>query len=186
MTKKEESRSNDINKAIPILKRGGVVIFPTDTVFGIGCVWNNSIALARIKKIKGSNQSFPILIDNLTQLHKLAYVTEPAQHLIDRFWPGALTLLLKSRHDRKKIGIRMPRSKITRELIAGVGVPLIGTSANFHTKKAPTHYGELDENFKKLADYTVNGECDLKKESTVVDATSIPLKILRYGALNIK
>ncbi len=186
MRKKEGSKSKDIDKAITILKRGGVVIFPTDTVYGIGCIWNNLLAKTRIKKIKASRQNFPILISDLSPLHQIAKVTGPAQQLINKHWPGALTVLLKSKHDLKKIGIRMPKSAIAKALIVGAGAPLIGTSANFHTKEAPRTYEDLDENFKRLADFTVKGDCELKEESTVIDATTIPFKIVRYGALNVK
>ncbi len=181
----EELKLEEINKAVNILKKGGIVIFPTDTVYAIGCLWNNMLAKARLRRIKVSHQNFPILIDNLSQLHQLAKVNGPAQQLINKFWPGALTIVLKSKHGSGKVGIRMPKSKIARALVAGTGAPLIGTSASFADEESPKKYEDLDDNLKKLVDFTVEGMCELKKESTVVDATTIPFKILRYGALTI-
>ncbi len=182
MKTKEKLKSEELNKAASILKKGGIVIFPTDTVYGIGCIWNNNIAITRIQKIKNSSQNFPILIHSQSQLHALAKVTGPAQELINRFWPGGLTLLLEGKNHNKKIGIRMPKSDIVQSLITLVGSPLVGTSANFHGQQTPTSYENLDQEFIKKADYVVVGDCQLQKESTVVDATVIPLKILREGA----
>lgn len=185
MKNQEESESNDISRAAEVLKKGGVVIFPTDTVYGIGCTVTSKLGEARIKRIKHTHQQFPVLIDSFQELHKLAVVTGPAQMLIDKYWPGPLTLLLESKHNRQKIGIRMPKDENIRELISKVGSPIFATSANFHTSPTPKTYEELDSKFKELADFVLIGECTEKEESTIVDVTVVPHKIIRLGAAKL-
>lgn len=185
MTQKGASKLREINKASEILKKGGIVIFPTDTVYGIGCAWNKLHAIIKIQRIKGSTQNFPVLVSNISQVHKIAKVNDAALNLAHKYWPGGLTIIMEKRGDGKKIGIRMPDSEITRGIIENLGEPIIGTSANFHGEKTPTSYGELNSGLKDLVDYVVIGECKNKIESTVVDTTKHPVKILREGAIKI-
>jgi len=187
MTIKDSSESKDINKAAKILKKGGVVIFPTDTVYGIGCRYDNHQAIGRIHKIKGTpdSQNFPILISDLKQIESLVEINDLTEGLVSRFWPGALTIILKSVSSDQKIGLRMPNSKITKELIKKVGVPIIGTSANFHGDNSPTKFEDLDPKFIKLADYVIEGDCSYGVESTIVDVTEGEMKVIRLGALRL-
>lgn len=181
----EESKSKSITRAIEASKSGGVVIFPTDTVYGIGCVFDNEIAVERIYKIKGTKKSqpFPILVSNINQVTEIAEMSDYARELIDKHWPGGLTIILPA--GSKKIGFRMPNSDIVRSIIEKVGKPIVGTSANFHGQPAPKSYEELDPNFTKLADFVLAGECKLSQESTVVDVTVSPPIILRQGAVRL-
>lgn len=185
MKKQEKLKYEDLNKAVEILRRGGVVIFPTDTVFGIGCKWNNLAAISRIKHIKASAQSFPVLVANISQAHSIARISPQALGLINKYWPGGLTILVKSRNNDQTIGIRMPQSDEVKYLIDHLGSPIIGTSANFHGQKAPIEFAKIDPGFIKLVDYIVEGECKEGKESTVIDTTVSPAKIVRRGAVAI-
>lgn len=176
---------NPIEKAQEVLKRGGIVIFPTDTVYGIGAIWTNSTAIERLHKIKGTpqHQSYPVLISNVGQAEQAAIVTPLAKNLISKYWPGALTIVLKEKDGVNKIGFRMPGSDTLRELIKGAGAPVIGTSANFHGEKTPKSFEEIDPSLLKMVDYCLEGECSGKTESTVVDASTEEIKILREGAV---
>ena len=176
-----------LEKAIAILKKGGIVIFPTDTVYGIGCRFDDKDAISHLYKIKKtpSGQPLPILVSDLSQVEKLALINKTREELIKKYWPGALTIILRSKKNKEKIGFRMPDSELDRSLIDGVGEPVIGTSANFHGSKPPKSYEELDADFAKLADFVVEGECQLGQESTVIDATVNPPKILRKGAITL-
>ena len=185
MNGQEELQSKEIEKAVAILRKGGVVIFPTDTVYGIGCRFDNPAAIERIKSIKGSRQNFPVLISHLKQAHQLAKVNNAAIGLAQKYWPGGLTIILKKQSGSGKIGIRIPNHKIAMTLIDKLGFPIIGTSANFHGQKPPISYEELYPGIILLADFVVHGKCKEKTESTVVDATSFPFKILRKGAVKI-
>ena len=195
------ARGKDLKRAVEIFKKGGVVIFPTDTVYGIGCRFDDQSAISRIYRIKKTpkNQKFPVLVSNINQLKKIARVTKTAEKLIGKYWPGGLTIILYHkpglRSGKKldykpglksgKIGFRMPDSDLIRFLIGEVGVPLIGTSANFHGQKSVTRFKDLDPKLVKLVDMTISGECQKGVESTVVDATVTPPKILRQGAVKL-
>lgn len=189
-----------LKKAAQFLKNGGVVIFPTDTVYGIGCRFDDKRAVKRIYQIKRTpkSQPFPILVSNIKQVDKIVKVNNIAKELIKKYWPGGLTIILPSRHPKSrvyrgakdltaaaKIGIRMPNSDLTRLLIDQVQVPIIATSANFHGQPTPNSYGELDPKLIKLVDYVIKGDCKYQQESTVVDATVDPPKVLRHGAVKL-
>ena len=194
--------TKNLNKAVSILKSGGVVIFPTDTVYGIGCLFDNPEAVDRIYNIKNrpKNQPFPILVSSIEQVEKLAIISQQAKKLMSKYWPGGLTIILTplpiprlSTYSKPgleqlgksgKIGFRMPDSKLLQNTISQVG-PIIGTSANFHGQKTPTSLEELDPELIKLVDYVVKGECKKGMESTVVDITSGRIKILRQGAIKL-
>ena len=178
---------DQIEKAIAILKKGGIVIFPTDTVYGIGCRFDDKEVISRLYKIKKTpdGQQFPILVSDLNQVEELAVINKTGEELIKKYWPGALTIILQSKGGKEKIGFRMPDSSLIKSLVDGVGVPLIGTSANFHGSRAPKSYDELDAGFAKLADFVLKGKCQLGQESTVVDAIGDVPKILRQGAVKL-
>ena len=196
--------AKDLKKAARILKGGGVVIFPTDTVYGIGCCFDNQEAINRIRQIKGTprNQPFPILVSKISQVKKLAIVTKIGKKLISKYWPGGLTIILYARHlererriysdssatpqnDISKVGFRMPDSDFIRSFINKVGVPIIGTSANFYGQKPAKSFKDLDSQILELADFVIKGRCQKGIESTIVDATSDPPKVLRKGAITL-
>lgn len=185
MVTQEESQSKDIEKAVEVLRRGGVVIFPTDTVYGIGARFDSETAIQRIRNIKKSHQDFPILISDFKQLHQLVQLNPTALYLVQKYWPGALTLVLKSKRGNEKIALRMPDSDLVRTLINMLGAPIIGTSANFHGQKSVTRFKDLEPKLVRLADMTIVGECPGGIESTVVDATVNPPKVLRRGVITL-
>jgi|SRR5579872_3418619 len=187
MKTQEKSQLQEIEKAANILKSGGVVIFPTDTVYGIGCIYDNDKAVDRVYKIKGTEktQAFPVLVASVEQVEKVAQLNSLAKSLISKFWPGGLTLVLKKKDGSQKVGFRMPNSDLVRSLIEKAGSPIVGTSANLHTHQTPNSYEELDPKVTKQVDYVVKGECELGRASTVVDVTISPPKILRQGAVQL-
>lgn len=180
----EKSKSTALNKAAEIIKKGGVVIFPTDTVCGIGCKFDDKEAIERIKKIKNSNQNFPVLVSNLSEAKKIVMLNQGAEKLVNKFWPGGLTILAESKNG-SKIGVRMPDSKVVQQLIKKVGKPIVGTSANYHGQPAPRSRLDLDQSFASQVDLVIPGTCESKMESTVVDTTTTPFKILRQGAVRL-
>src|SRR3990167_5944808 len=120
---------NSNNKAANVLKSGGIVIFPTDTIYGIGCRFDNQKAIERLYQIKGTpqNQPFPILVSKIDQVKSLAIITKIGQQLINKYWPGAITIILPSRHSPPppkkntiKVGFRMPASDLISFLLARV------------------------------------------------------------------
>lgn len=190
--------ARDLKKAARVLKNGGVVIFPTDTVYGIGCLYNNKEGLLKIYKIKNRPQNLPlpILVSSIKQAESIVNMNELAKSLAKKYWPGGLTIILPLRHpeldyhrakDLKtpKLGIRIPNSKIVLSLIKQVGIPIIGTSANFHGKESVANFESLDPKLINLADYVLKGECAGGIESTIVDVTQNNIKILRKGAVSV-
>ncbi len=182
MQSSEKSKSNELKKAAQIIQKGGVIIFPTDTVYGIGCRYDNEIGVARIRRIKGSLQNFPILVRDIKEAHHFAKFTNVATDLSSRYWPGPLTLILQSQKAEQRVALRIPDSNLVKSLIEKSGFAIIGTSANFHGQKTPTTFAQIDKKLLKKADFSIKGICKYKKESTVVDATIDPPKILRRGA----
>ena len=109
---KDQSPEDQIKEAIAVLKKGGIVIFPTDTVYGIGCRFDDKDAISRLYKIKKTptGQPFPILVTKLSQVEDLAIINKAGAELIKKYWPGALTIILQSKKGKEKIGSRMPYS----------------------------------------------------------------------------
>lgn len=189
----------DIEKAISILKEGGVVIFPTDTAFGIGCRIDHKEAVERLFKIRKrpKEKAVPVLVDTvkMAQDYLQPIPKDVIDKLIEPYWPGALTIVLPCRVENvpslvrgagNTLGVRIPNHPITREIIRSVGVPILGPSANFHGEKTPYEFSDIDPEFAKLVDYIVPGECTVKMASTVVDCSVSPWKIVRQGVVEIK
>jgi L-threonylcarbamoyladenylate synthase len=187
---------NDIQQAVKILKQGGVVIFPTDTAFGIGCRIDDEKAIRRLFSVRRrpETQATPVLLSDLKMAEKYLQPVQDAviEKLIKRFWPGALTIVLQSkiqnvpelvRGGTMTLGVRVPDHLTTLEIINGVGIPILGPSANFHGEKTPFSFEDVDPELKKLVDYVVPGQCHTKQASTVIDCTVTPWKILRQGAV---
>jgi len=190
--------SKDIEKAIKVLKEGGIVIFPTDTAFGIGCRIDDETAIKRLFEIRKrpEKQAVAVLIDSLemVQEYLLPISEEVKERLIKRYWPGALTIVLPCRTDKvpklvrgggNTLGVRIPNHPVIREIIREVGVPILGPSANFHGKETPYKFEQLDPELVAMIDYIVPGLCSVGKASTVIDCSQKPWKILREGAVKI-
>lgn len=184
---KDSSQSKELAKAAEIIKKGGVVVFPTDTVYGIGANFADQQALEKIYKIKGTEkkQQFPVLVKSISQAQEIVDLGKTAQDLAEKYWPGGLTIIAQSKSTKGKIGVRQPNHVVPVSIIKMANTPIIGTSANFHGQKTPTNMGDLDPKFTKLVDYVVLGECKNAIESTVVDTTVDPPKILRQGAVKL-
>lgn len=189
---------NQIQKAIEILKQGGIIIFPTDTAFGIGCAIDDEKAVERLFRIRKrpESQATPVLVDTvkMAQDYLQPIPQEVVDKLIEPYWPGALTIVLPCLTDRvpslvrgggKTLGVRIPNHPAPRAIIQGLGKPILGPSANFHGEQTPYSFAELDPELTKLVDFLVGGECTTKRASTVIDCSEIPWKILRKGAVKI-
>ncbi len=185
------------DEAIVILKNGGIILFPTDTAFGIGCRADDEKAVDRLFRIRRrpAEKATPVLVESVSMA--IQYFSDPVRddvaQLMHRYWPGALTIVYDCRTDRipslvrgggKTIGLRMPDHAVTLDMIRGVGVPILGPSANFHGHPTPFAVDELDPELIKLVDGVVGGTCkSARQASTVVDCTQAPPKILRQGAV---
>jgi len=185
-------------KAIEILKNGGIVIFPTDTAFGIGCRIDDENAVKKLFKIRKrpKTKAVPVLFSNIDMVRKyIEKIPQDVEKLMKKYWPGALTMILQCnkvivpllvRGGGQTLGVRIPDSEVIRAIIARVGVPILGPSANFSGGKTPFKFEDLDPGIVNLVDYVLNIEVSSEKNaSTVVDCTKKPWKILRKGAVKI-
>jgi len=187
-----------IQKAITILNNGGIVIFPTDTAFAISCRIDDKNVVKKLFNIRkrSEKKATPVLVDTVTMAQKYLepIPKQVVDNLIEPYWPGALTIVLKCktnvvpelvRGKGETLGVRIPNHKIARAIIRGVGEPLLGPSANFAGGQTPFMFEDLDKTLVNLVDYVVPGECTIKKPSTVIDCTVLPWKVLREGAVKI-
>jgi L-threonylcarbamoyladenylate synthase len=188
----------ELNEAAKILKQGGIVIFPTDTAFGIGCRMDIESSVKRLFAIRRRPiiQATPVLVSSIEMAEKYLHSPLPdnVRRLMETYWPGGLTIVYPCpenkvtslvRGDGKNLGVRIPNHKITIQLIESVGVPILGPSANFHGEKTPYSYEDLDPELLRLVDCVVSGECKTGKASTVVDCSVKPWKIIRQGAVTL-
>ena len=191
---KMDVSQREIKKGVKILQKGGVIAFPTDTVYGLGADDFNPTAVERIYEIKNrpKYQQFPLLIADVKQLDTLAEpIPEIAWFLARRFWPGGLTLVL-SKTDSvpaylasgPTIAVRIPNHPVCQVLIQHLGNPIIGTSANTSGQPAALTAEEVGQQLGGRIDLIINGgQCPGGKESTIVDITHAPPVILRQGII---
>ena len=185
-----------LKEAADILADGGLVIIPTETVYGIAANMADARALERLYKIKQrpKDKPFSLLIDTKEKIEDFAQdIPVSAYKLMDKFWPGPLTLILKSRNKpsscaqglgKDTIGIRIPDDNIALRIIALSGVSVVCPSANISGKPAPVNFPDAIKNLEGLVDFAIDaGNTRLGMESTVVDLTVEPMRILREGAI---
>lgn len=188
-----------VKKAIEVFKRGGVVIFPTDTALGIGCKMDDEKAVRKLLEIRKRPENKPLLVlvnsVKMAEEYLLPIPEKIKTELIKPYWPGKLTIVLKCNLDkvpfpvrdkRNTLGVRFPKSKILSELISGVGVPIVAPSANFSGEKTPFRFEDLNPKLARKADYILNEKVTPgKNASTIIDCTIEPWKIIRKGAVGI-
>lgn len=185
-------------EAIKILRQGGIVIFPTDTAIGIGCRIDKIESVKRVFDIKKRDYNKPLmaLVDTMEMAEE--YVSIPndvREKLLDQYWPGGLTVFLKCdlgkvpsivRSGTDTLALRLPAHKDIRDVIKRVGVPILATSANFSGDPTPYSISEVNKELLSKVDFVLDGECTFKKESTIIDCTIEPWKIIRQGAVKLK
>ena len=185
-----------IDEAVAVLSFGGVVVVPTDSVYGIGCAaFADNPARLRIFDIKRRPlaQTLPWLIADVDDLARFAaHVSDDALRLAVAFWPGALTLVVEAsdevppeyRGADGTIALRLPNSALVRELARRVGVPLATTSANPHGKAAAVTGSAVDARLVEQADLTLDaGPAPIAIASTIVSCAGEEPRILREGAI---
>jgi len=181
-----------IEKASQIISQGGIVIFPTDTVYGIGCDPYNKASIEKIYKIKSRDiiKSVPVLTYSIETAERIAQFDQLAKKIVKKFWPGPLTIILKVTDEKikkslnleNKIAIRVPNHKCTLELLKRCNY-LVGTSANI---SGDLPYTNPEECLKKMQNYDVfvdGGIITSDGESTIIEIENEEIKIIREGYL---
>jgi L-threonylcarbamoyladenylate synthase len=174
-----------------LIRNGGVAAFPTETVYGLGAsVWDEA-AVREVFRLKGRPDDNPLIVHvaNFPQLRQLALdITAPSRLLIQKFWPGPLTLVFRKRAGipdvvtagLNTVAVRMPRHALALELIRRAG-PLVGPSANRSGWPSPTTAAHVRQDFGTNIPILDGGASDIGLESTVLDVTEVPYRILRPG-----
>jgi len=181
-----------IEKASEIIDKGGIVIFPTDTVYGIGCNPYNKESVEKIYKIKSRdiNKSVPVLTYSIETAEKIVEFDQFTKKIVEKFWPGPLTVILKvtdkkikeSLNLKNKIAIRVPDHKCTLELLKKCNF-LVGTSANISGDLPYTNPEECLENLENYDIFVDYGIITSKGESTIIEIENEQIKIIREGSL---
>jgi len=184
----DPSRPNirHISFAAKVIRDGGLVAFPTETVYGLGANLLNKRAIANLYKVKARPGSKPFTV-HIATLHTIrrmgCHLKKEALALAKKFWPGPLTMVLKTKGGRK-IGFRMPDHKAALKLIKLSRVPVVAPSANLSGHPAPKNAREVLKDLGGRIDLLLDGgRTSIGTESTVVDLTVTPHKILREGAI---
>ena len=185
----------DILKVAKILESGGIIAFPTETVFGLGVLSNSKENFLKLVKVKNRNpdKPFTLMISKIEQVKDLVEIDAKTEKIIKKFMPGPLTLVLKKKNNSEipsyfdlnsgYIGIRIPDDKFILSLIDLVDSPLLVPSANKSNEKPAKNVDEIIKIFENEIDCVVNGECGSGVPSTVAKIDKENVIILREGII---
>ena len=188
--------NSEVQRAAGILKRGGLVAFPTETVYGLGADASSASAIARLYAVKGRPGDHPVIVHFADAEKAFAWaseVPEAAKKLAARFWPGPLTLILKRAEHvadgvtggQDTVGLRVPQHPLARELLAAFGGGLAAPSANRFGRVSPTTAQHVREDLGGDVDLVLDGgPCGVGIESTIVDLSRGRPVLLRPGGVS--
>lgn len=187
--------SDGIDVTVKSIKDGGVVIFPTDTVYGIGCDPYNKSAVEKIYKIKNREKRklFPVLGFSKNELSKIARFDEKANKIIEKFWPGQITLVLPlidkklktSMNLEDKIAVRIPNNNCVLAVLEQCKL-IIGTSANMSGVNSFSDPNDCEKNMSNYDVLLDGGKISSKGESTIIEINQNGVNILRKGSISEK
>lgn len=184
----------DIEQVRNDLLNGEIIAFGTDTVFGLACVYDDLKAIGKIYEAKNreAKKALPMMCGNKDMIKDVAYVSEQANKIMDKFMPGAITIIYKKKDvisdyvtsGLDTIGIRIPNDKWIIDLINLVGKPLLVTSANISSEPSLSKWKEVKEKLEGRIDGIVEGDALGQVSSTIVDCSKEEVKILRQGPIS--
>ncbi len=189
--------TSELDTAAQLLRDGEVVAFPTDTVYGVACVFDNEEAIEKMKVAKGRPESkpFPFMASSKDLIKMVAEVSERDEVIIDHLMPGALTIVLKKKpnvpdittNGMSTIAIRMADDTLVNEIISKVGKPLLVTSANLSGEPSTSSYEEVYKSLQGRISAVVRRDATGSKASTIIDLTQPDtVKVLREGPISIE
>lgn len=185
----------EISLAKTALLNDGVVAFPTETVMGLGVIYNSEKAYNKLNKVKERPEDKPytLMLKDTKEIEKYGVVDEATQRVIDEFMPGSLTILVPVKgdsvpayvtHNTGVIGMRIPANEEALELLKAVELPLLVPSANKSGQKPAYNSEEVKKIFGDELDYIINGSAKSNVPSTIVDLTKGDIKVVREGAIS--
>lgn len=196
-----KANKNAIKEAVGVLKRGGLVIFPTETVYGIGAEATNSKAIEKLNRYKQRplGKPYSIAVSNQKMAEKYVYLNQTAKNLYRQFLPGPVTIISTGKHrvapgvesETGTLGIRIPAFPLVVDIVKILGKPITATSANASYQRRPYKLSDILDNIsekqKGLIDLMIDaGELPHNEPSTVIDTTLDDLVILRQGDTKFK
>jgi L-threonylcarbamoyladenylate synthase len=195
MTILKATKSNII-VAAQTVKRGGVVVYPTETVYGLGCDPFNVEAVKQILKVKDNrSKPLPVLAASIANADKAAFISPNGKRLAAKFWPGPLTMVFPKKPNfpdvvtfgKDSVGLRIPDNNVALRLIRLSGGLLIGSSANRTGEEPPRRVQEISGELKEMVDVVLDGGTAAQGiPSTVADLNSEKPRILREGPISLK
>ena len=186
---------NEIKRQAKLLSEGKTVIFPTETVYGLGANALDEDAVKKIYEAKGRPSDNPLIVHiyDKEEVYNLAEnINEKAKTIMDKFWPGPITIILNKKDivpyrtsgGLETVAIRMPSHLIAREIIKEAGVPIAAPSANISGRPSPTKADHVYEEMNgRVSGIVLGGDCNFGLESTVLDVTTENPMILRPGSI---
>jgi L-threonylcarbamoyladenylate synthase len=192
---KQKNTAEGLKDAVAALRRGEVIVFPTETLYGLGADALNSRAVERVFQLKGRdrNNPIPVLVADRAMLHALvARIPDRAKKLMDCYWPGPLTLVLPARNNIPRpllntnggIGVRISSHPIATQLVANLRRPLTATSANPSGKEPARTVDEAKSYFSEMIEFFIDGgRLESRTGSTVVEVLESEVKIIREGEI---
>lgn len=194
---KNRIKDNELDEIVDIIKKDGIIVFPTETVYGIG---GNALSENVIKKIynikkRPQEKALSILVKNKEEIQKYAYINNKLEEkIIDNFMPGPITIILEKRKDKTPlltgdddtIGIRIPDNIIIGKILERCNLPVVGPSANISGKPSSIKLEDIKPDFDGKVDVFIDGgECIQNVSSTIVKVVDGKVKILREGSISI-
>ena len=183
---------NQMNEICDVIQKGGIVAFPTETVYGVGIHFDDEEALERLMEAKNRDYSkaITLMVADKADISQYAYISPQAQKMIDQFMPGMITLIFKKKESvrdsmtngKSTIGIRIPDSEFVLSLLKKVG-PMLVTSANLSQHSNTTSTQEVLNQLDGRIDLVVDGKTSDNIANTVVDVSQDEIKILRAGKI---
>ncbi len=185
----------DVSKAAALLKEGKIVTFPTETVYGIGCLYNDERAFEELVSLKKRppNKPFSMMTDSLKNALPFLDITPRVKEVLEHFLPGEWTFLLKAKKDLPSfvtlgtnvIGLRVPDSHDVQNLLREVGAPCLVTSANISGQATSKTFEDLDPVFLENT-FVIRGTCVSLLPSTIVDLTKEKPLLIRQGKVSFE
>jgi L-threonylcarbamoyladenylate synthase len=190
-------REETLKSASDAIIKGGVIAYPTETLYGLGARFDNELALSRVYELKErpADKAMPLIIGSIHQLDLLTgHINDMAIRLITRFWPGPLTLIFQAKNglnrfitSEGKIAVRIPGESFALKLVRAAGMPITSTSANISGKPAAANARIILEYFGDAIEVIADGgDLDTSRPpSTIIDVTRAGLHVIREGAVPI-
>lgn len=191
----ENPQERHVKQVVECLRQGGVIIYPTDTTYGLGCDIFNRKGIKKIFQIKqrDNRKPFSFICSDLAEISNYAQVSNFAFKIMKRHLPGPYTFVLDATKivpdslstKQKTVGVRIPDNKICRDIVKLLGHPLVTTSANTSGAETPQDPQEIDASMGRMVDMVVDGGISLAEASTVISLVDDKIEVLREGSGDI-